>query len=92
MPLWAFTSALSDNRWCVVTAPSSPLQHRGALFDEHLQFRKSNDVSNDQPRVVRGGSWLYDQLRARAAFRDSAPPFSRYRYRGFRVVAAAPIR
>jgi len=41
-------------------------------------------------RVLRGGSWRYDQGLARAAFRGRPDPFSRLDGSGFRVVCARP--
>jgi formylglycine-generating enzyme required for sulfatase activity len=54
--------------------------------------RKSDDESNSQVRVVRGGSWYRYLDLARAAFRNGVPPSGRYSGLGFRVAAAAPIK
>ncbi len=43
-----------------------------------------------EPRVVRGGSWDYIRIRARAGRRFNFPPFDRAGGLGFRVVCAAP--
>lgn len=45
----------------------------------------------DARRVVRGGSWSYDYLVARAAYRDWNYPDNRLNLVGFRVVRAAPV-
>jgi formylglycine-generating enzyme required for sulfatase activity len=42
-------------------------------------------------RVLRGGSWVYDQVSARSAFRDRYFPLYRYSFIGFRVVCVSPI-
>jgi formylglycine-generating enzyme required for sulfatase activity len=48
------------------------------------------DASNE-PRVLRGGSWLNDPGHARSAFRLWLPPaFSLYRI-GFRVICSGPL-
>ncbi|MGH9607743.1 MAG: SUMF1/EgtB/PvdO family nonheme iron enzyme [Terracidiphilus sp.] len=53
---------------------------------------KSNDISNGAYRVVRGGSWSYDQSSARAACRGSGNPVfgGSYLGFGFRVVGVVP--
>jgi formylglycine-generating enzyme required for sulfatase activity len=51
-----------------------------------------NIDESDESRVLRGGSWLYAQDYARAAYRDDYPPYYRYGYLGFRVLCASPIR
>lgn len=40
----------------------------------------------DQSRVVRGGSFSRNELRARCSFRNGHPPYHRWPSRGFRVV------
>jgi len=45
----------------------------------------SNMLSNNERRVVRGGSWDYDSVNARAACRLVSDPVSRYYFIGFRV-------
>jgi formylglycine-generating enzyme required for sulfatase activity len=47
-------------------------------------------LTGDGPRVVRGGSWFYDQYDARAVFRFSWYPAIRDNRHGFRVVVFAP--
>jgi hypothetical protein len=42
-------------------------------------------------RVLRGGSWNFSPVGARAAFRGLYPPYARVDYVGFRVVCASPI-
>lgn len=52
------------------------------------------DGAPDTPaarRVVRGGSWGFDYLSARAACRSWDDPDDRHDYVGFRVVRAAPV-
>ncbi|MFI0609358.1 MAG: formylglycine-generating enzyme family protein [Anaerolineae bacterium] len=51
----------------------------------------SDRLTNDRPRVLRGGAWLPDPGYARATYRGSHAPNDRYRYGGFRVVLAAPV-
>ncbi|MBC6936737.1 MAG: DUF4062 domain-containing protein [Chloroflexi bacterium] len=43
-------------------------------------------IAGDARRVLRGGSWPYDQYLARAAYRYRLSPYSRYLNLGFRVV------
>ena len=50
-----------------------------------------SDLTNDRPRVVRGGSWILIPSFARAARRDYWFPVGRNRNYGFRVVLAAPV-
>jgi formylglycine-generating enzyme required for sulfatase activity len=44
------------------------------------------NLQTDEWRVLRGGSWLYDQVNARAACRDDFRPGVRFGSVGFRVV------
>jgi formylglycine-generating enzyme required for sulfatase activity len=48
------------------------------------------DAKDEAGRVVRGGSWLYDQNFARAASRNSTHPASRYGNGSFRLVVRRP--
>ncbi len=41
-------------------------------------------------RVLRGGSWFFDQYVVRAAYRDSYAPNYRFSHNGFRVVVVRP--
>ncbi|MBK8540253.1 MAG: SUMF1/EgtB/PvdO family nonheme iron enzyme [Ardenticatenia bacterium] len=52
---------------------------------------QTSDLTNDRPRVLRGGSWYYFPDRARAAYRHVHGPLSRYVFLGFRVVMTAPV-
>ncbi|NDJ61142.1 MAG: SUMF1/EgtB/PvdO family nonheme iron enzyme, partial [Chloroflexi bacterium] len=45
-------------------------------------------LSGDNNRVLRGGSWNYDRLDARAAYRYGHFPAARYDSFGFRLVRA----
>jgi formylglycine-generating enzyme required for sulfatase activity len=47
---------------------------------------KSDDITNQEPRVVRGGSWGNARVDARASCRFSNIPGYRSDYVGFRVV------
>jgi len=49
------------------------------------------DRGGDASRVVRGGSWDYDQSFARAAYRNRLHPRYRGSNIGFRLVCASPI-
>lgn len=49
------------------------------------------DLTNDRPRVVRGGSWINNPTNARAAQRNDRNPDNRNRNIGFRVVVAAHV-
>ena len=52
--------------------------------------QNASDLTNDRPRVLRGGSWGDLPVRARASYRGNDLPFYRTWYLGFRVVMAAP--
>ena len=52
---------------------------------------ESNDVSGDNRRVVRGGSWDAIRGLARAAYRNLNTPCNRYFNLAFRVVCSSPI-
>jgi formylglycine-generating enzyme required for sulfatase activity len=47
---------------------------------------KTDDITNQESRVVRGGSWYLNQNDARASYRFSYHPVVRNYYLGFRVV------
>ncbi|MBZ0307238.1 MAG: SUMF1/EgtB/PvdO family nonheme iron enzyme [Anaerolineae bacterium] len=51
----------------------------------------SNDLTNNGTRVLRGGSWNYSLVLARAASRDNNSPDDRHYDLGFRVVCASPF-
>jgi formylglycine-generating enzyme required for sulfatase activity len=52
----------------------------------------NNDISNNKPRVLRGGSWSSAEDSARAATRNRNDPFNRNGLLGGRVASAAPIK
>ena len=52
---------------------------------------KRNEMTNAEPRVVRGGSWSSNQNVARTAYRDSYDPVNLFSYLGFRVVGGVPL-
>ena len=49
-----------------------------------------SDMTNDQPRVLRGGSWFFYPVSARASARG-LHPLNRGGAIGFRVILAAPV-
>lgn len=49
------------------------------------------ELTGQQARVVRGGSWSYGPVVARSAYRGNFDPGSRRAYSGFRVLCSAPI-
>ncbi|MCB1776937.1 MAG: SUMF1/EgtB/PvdO family nonheme iron enzyme, partial [Candidatus Competibacteraceae bacterium] len=49
------------------------------------------DPAGDARRVVRGGSWSFDPVNARAASRNHYAPNIRFDNLGFRLVCASPI-
>ncbi len=51
----------------------------------------SDRLTNDRPRVLRGGSWSLPPDDARTSYRYYLLPSDRLRYFGFRVVLAAPV-
>jgi formylglycine-generating enzyme required for sulfatase activity len=51
---------------------------------------KSDDITNSQPRVVRGGSWDFSANLARATARNRNHPDARLDNIGFRVVGVVP--
>jgi formylglycine-generating enzyme required for sulfatase activity len=55
------------------------------------QDGSTGDVSDNRPRVLRGGSWDFVQDDARCADRNANPPFVRNSNFGFRVVCSSPI-
>jgi formylglycine-generating enzyme required for sulfatase activity len=57
------------------------------------EYGKPSNIQPDgtEPRVVRGGSWTFNQDYARASFRYSSYPEFRYDRIGFRVCCLSPI-
>jgi hypothetical protein len=55
-------------------------------------YPEKTQAGGAESRVLRGGSWLYDQANARAGYRSYNHPGVRYGYLGFRVVCSSPIR
>ncbi|HKF48288.1 MAG TPA: SUMF1/EgtB/PvdO family nonheme iron enzyme [Terracidiphilus sp.] len=72
---------LSGNVWTWTSSAYEPYPYRAEDGRE--------DESKDVPRVGRGGSWRYTQLKARAAARNDLNPTYRNRV-GFRVVGVVP--
>ena len=57
---------------------------------DHPEVQESRADDLDR-RVLRGGSWRYDQNHARCAYRSYGRPNVRYSNFGFRVVCSSPI-
>ena len=75
-------------------APSGVLDAAGNVWEWMLteySNKRSVDLTNDRPRVVRGGSWSSGPDGARASYRHDGTPDYRGRSIGFRVVVAAPV-
>ena len=75
-------------------APSGVLDAAGNVWEWTLTeytSKVSADITNDRPRVVRGGSWNRYPDSARASYRGSNTPARRGYDIGFRVVVAAPV-
>jgi len=74
-------------------APCGALDMSGNVWEwtltEH-ESGKSNDITNQESRVVRGGSWNFNQYFARATYRFSLHPDYRHFSVGFRVVGVVP--
>jgi formylglycine-generating enzyme required for sulfatase activity len=74
-------------------SPYGVLEMSGNVWEwclnEHSNPEKI-EVSGDDPRVVRGGSWNHIQGFARASIRSNNGPDRRYNYYGFRVVVRPP--
>jgi formylglycine-generating enzyme required for sulfatase activity len=51
---------------------------------------ESDDIAGEEPRVVRGGSWVNNRNLARAAYRLAYGPVNRNDGFGFRVVGVVP--
>ena len=61
-----------------------------SAYDKPQIEAKKENLRNDNNRVLRGGSWVYYQGFARAVFRLSSLPASRYDGFGFRVLCSRP--
>jgi formylglycine-generating enzyme required for sulfatase activity len=76
-------------------SPAGVLDMAGTIF-EWCRNSFADPDNSDSPtsrqdlRVLRGGSWIHGQVRARSAYRGRFNPFSRYYYFGFRVVCSSP--
>ncbi|MBK8540263.1 MAG: SUMF1/EgtB/PvdO family nonheme iron enzyme [Ardenticatenia bacterium] len=56
-----------------------------------VEAQNASDLTNDRPRVLRGGSWYYSPVPVRASSRYDVHSDTRYWLVGFRVVMAAPV-
>ncbi|MBK8538765.1 MAG: SUMF1/EgtB/PvdO family nonheme iron enzyme [Ardenticatenia bacterium] len=75
-------------------ADCGALDMSGNVWEWTLSERSDGshgDITNDRPRVLRGGSWFDYPGSARASYRDVDHPNLRFRLFGFRVVLAAPV-
>jgi formylglycine-generating enzyme required for sulfatase activity len=75
-------------------AVSGALDMAGNIWEWCL--RKDSDrndtaIGGEDPRVVRGGSWVNDPDNARGVFRYGLNPRNRNYDRGFRVLCVSPI-
>ncbi len=76
-------------------AKCEALDMAGSLYEWCLNDYKSFEtlsISNNQPKVLRGGSFSDHQLYAAASYRSYGPPLSDHHGYGVRLVVAAPMR
>ena len=59
--------------------------------DAPAEFDGHGDAEAEALRVVRGGSWNYSQVNARASYRCGLPPDDRFNNLGCRLVVVSPI-
>ena len=77
-------------------APTGALDMAGTVWEwclnkfDRPEERRSRADDFDT-RVLRGGSWLFNQVLARSAFRNWYSPDGRYDLIGFRVVCVAHL-
>ena len=62
-------------------------KHQQQDYEEHLVKNIKELLTNKQRRVLRGGSWVYQPLACRCAYRLSYYPDARSNDIGFRVVS-----
>ena len=75
-------------------SPFGALDMAGNVWEWTLTEHSSGeatDLTNDRPRVTRGGSWVDGPDAARTSYRGGLVPVFRLNYIGFRVVVAAPV-
>ncbi|MBK7781121.1 MAG: SUMF1/EgtB/PvdO family nonheme iron enzyme [Ardenticatenia bacterium] len=75
-------------------SPFGALDMAGNVWEWTLteyEGQNASDLTNDRPRVLRGGSWGNHPANARASVRFNSHPVGRSRSLGFRVVVAAPV-
>lgn len=76
---------LTGNVWEWTSSESKAYPYREA------DGRENAERSGEVGRVLRGGSWNFDQDDARASSRYDLVPGDRFDYVGFRVVCVSPI-
>src|SRR5262249_28917345 len=75
---------LAGNVWEWLNSRHQPYPYHASDGREAVATEAQDQTS----RAIRGGSWRYTAMGARAAYRGRAPPDSIYAARGFRVVRA----
>jgi formylglycine-generating enzyme required for sulfatase activity len=78
------------------TSPTGALDMAGTVWEWCLNAFENPDDTNlpgsqEDRRVLRGGSWDGSQASARSAFRSRYYPFIRLNFIGFRVLCSSPI-
>jgi formylglycine-generating enzyme required for sulfatase activity len=79
--VWEWTRSLWGERW---QSPDYAYPY------DAQDGREDPEAPPQARRVVRGGSWLFNQASARASSRNSPLPDNRDDYLGFRVVRRPP--
>ncbi len=75
-------------------SPEGIMDMSGNVWEWCLNKYENPDdssASSEGTRVWRGGSWVFNQGRARASYRDRNLPYYRYYFLGFRLCCESPI-
>lgn len=84
---------LAGNVWEWVNSGHQPYPyHAHDGREAETSAAETREASDRTSRVIRGGSWRYTAMGARAAYRGGAPPDDIYAARGFRLVRALPAQ
>jgi formylglycine-generating enzyme required for sulfatase activity len=100
---WPVNAGKQANTMCIYGLSGNVWEWCEDIWDENVYAKRKElvlyedrwtDTSSHETsrRIMRGGSWIYDPLRCRVAYRNGWYPDDQFSYLGFRLVFSSSVQ